>query len=140
MAAGRLTLQQEAFASEYVANGGNASEAYRVAYPKSKEWENSIVATEAHRTKKLPHVSLRIKEMQEELEMAAMWTRKNSLETLKDIAQGVDEGSKSSDKVQAVKTINQMMGWDKQVLDHQSTDGSMSPERKTLDDFYSDDT
>jgi hypothetical protein len=29
------------------------------------------------------------------------------------------------------------MGWsDKQELDHTSSDGSMSPERKTLDDFY----
>jgi phage terminase small subunit len=138
MAGGRLTAKQEAFAQEYVSNGGNGSAAYRHAYNSTTD-NAQAVSVEAQRLKKNPLVALRIKEIQEELEMAAMWTRKNSLETLKDIAQGVDEGSKSSDKVQAVKTINQMMGWDKQVLDHQSTDGSMSPERKTLDDFYSDD-
>jgi hypothetical protein len=31
------------------------------------------------------------------------------------------------------------MGWsDKQEIDHQSSDGSMSPKGKTLDDFYAD--
>lgn len=139
MAGGRkLTQKQEAFVSAYVANGGNASEAYRTAYETSETWTNNAVRTEACRMMKHPYISLAIKELQDELQMHAKWNRIDSLERLKEVAQGLIEGSKPSDVVAAVKVINQMFGWDKQVLDHQSSDGSMTPTGKSLDDFYAD--
>ena len=56
---------------------------------------------------------------------------------LSGIATGDDLDAKTGDKINAVKAINQMHGWDKQTIDHTSSDGSMSPrEPKTLDDFY----
>lgn len=134
--AGRLTQKQEAFAQAFVSNGGNASEAYRSTYD-TKTDSKQATHVDAKRVKDNPYVALRIKELQEDIELRAMWSRLDSLDTLKVIAQGVSEGAKDSDRVAAVKTINQMFGWDKQVLDHTSTDGTMSPQ-KTLDDFYED--
>ena len=60
----------------------------------------------------------------------AIWTREDSLRTLAEIASGLDENGKTSDRVAAVKELNAMGGWNSaQKIDHTSTDGSMSPSR-----------
>lgn len=60
----------------------------------------------------------------------AIWTREDSLRTLAEIASGMDENGKTSDRVAAVKELNAMGGWNSaQKIDHTSTDGSMSPSR-----------
>jgi len=58
----RLTERQERFAAAYVANGGNASEAYRAAYD-STRMSNSTIAVEASRLRNHPKVAQRIDEL-----------------------------------------------------------------------------
>jgi len=62
----RLTLKQEAFCREFLANGGNASEAYRNAYDASGMSAGAI-ATEAHRVLQNPQVSRMIADEREKL-------------------------------------------------------------------------
>lgn len=61
----KLTISQEKFAQEYVLTG-NASEAYRRAYPKSCRWKEEIVHQKASRMLKHGKVAARIKGFQDE--------------------------------------------------------------------------
>jgi len=54
-----LTGKQEAFAQEYVRNGGNATAAYRTAYATELTGKDGLWV-DAHNTRHLPNVSLRI--------------------------------------------------------------------------------
>lgn len=57
--------------------------------------------------------------------------------TLRQVASTGDGNASAA--IFGVKNRSQEEWKDKQELDHTSTDGSMSPSRKTLDDFYSSD-
>ena len=59
MAKRGLTDKQELFVQEYLEHG-NASQAYRVAYPTSKKWKDSSVWRQAKYTIDLPNVLARI--------------------------------------------------------------------------------
>lgn len=117
-----LKPKQEKFAQLYV-DLGNASEAYRQAYDSKAEPDS--VHVNASKLLSDTKVSLRVQELQEALEEKALWRRINSLQVLSEIAL---DGEKDSDRVSAVKAINAMHGWDKQVIDLKSSDGSMSPQ------------
>lgn len=117
----KLNPKHEKFAQLYV-QYGNASKAYREAI--GSEAKPESVHVEACKLKGRPNVGLRIKQIQDDLEAANLWSRVDSVKALKDVAM---EGEKDSDKVQAVKALNSMYGWDKQVVDHQSSDGTMAP-------------
>ncbi|MBE0470616.1 MAG: terminase small subunit [Methyloprofundus sp.] len=121
-----LTPKQEKFAQLYV-EMGNATQAYREAY--DTESPDTVVNVDASRALKHPKISLRIAELQEAIEEKALWRRINSVRVLSDIALG---GEKDSDRVSAVKALNAMHGWDKQVIDHTSSDGSLAPTRIEL--------
>lgn len=62
-----LTYKQEMFCQAYIANGGNASEAYRQAYPVSLKWSDTTVAVKACELMKNEFVGHRIAELQKEL-------------------------------------------------------------------------
>lgn len=63
----------------------------------------------------------------------AIWTRRDSLQTLADIANGHDEQGKTSDRVSAVKELNAMRGWSAPAkIDLTSSDGSMSQKPTTI--------
>lgn len=111
----QLNPRQERFAQLFV-ELGVASEAYRRAYESKAKPES--LAVEASRLKNDPNVSLRIQEIRDRLAELEIWKRVDSLRTLAEIASGEDAGAKSSDRVAAVKAINSMHGWDKQVIDH----------------------
>ena len=127
-----LTQKQERFAQLYV-ELGNASEAYRQAYDSKAKAES--VHVNASKLLDDAKVSLRVQEIQDELEERALWRRVKSVKVLAEIA---EQGDKDADRVSAVKALNAMHGWDKQTIDHTSSDGSMSPKGKTLEDFYAD--
>ncbi len=57
-----LTGQQERFCLEY-SKSGNASAAYRIAYPKSRKWKDTSVNVAATRMAAKTNVSLRIAEL-----------------------------------------------------------------------------
>ena len=59
----KLTPNQEKFACKYV-ECGNASKAYRFAYPKSRKWKVDSVKKQASTTLHLPHVLQRVKDLQ----------------------------------------------------------------------------
>lgn len=121
-----MTPKQEKFAQLYV-EIGNASEAYRQAY-NSKAKPDSVYVN-ASKLLSTPKVSLRVRELQDEMEEKSLWRRINSLKVLAEIAL---EGEKDSDRVNAVKAINSMHGWDRQTIDHTSSDGSVGPTRIEL--------
>ena len=116
-----LTQKQERFAQLYV-ELGNASEAYRQAYDSTAKPESVHVS--ACKLLDSPKVSLRVQEIQDELEERALWRRVKSVKVLAEIA---EQGDKDADRVSAVKALNAMHGWDKQTIDHTSSDGSLSP-------------
>jgi phage terminase small subunit len=113
-----LTVKQDAFCQLYV-ELGNASEAYRQAY--SSKAKQQSVAVEACKLLSSPNVALRVDQLRKELEEASMWSRVDSLKVLSEIAKGQDDEAKPSDKVNAVKVINSMHGWDKQVIEQNTT-------------------
>lgn len=114
----QLNPKQEKFCQLYV-DLGNASEAYRQAYNSTAKPES--VHVNASKLLSDAKVSLRVKQLQDELSEALLWSRVDSLKVLSEIAKGDDEEAKPSDKVNAVKVINSMNGWDKQVIEQTTT-------------------
>lgn len=113
-----LTPKQEKFCQVYV-ESGNASEAYRVAYKsKAKPESVHVRASELMSDSK---VSVRVAEIRKQLEEACLWSKADSLNVLAEIAKGIDDEAKPSDKVNAVKALNSMHGWDKQVIEQNTT-------------------
>lgn len=109
-----LTIKQENFCQLYVSLG-NASEAYRQAYNSKAKHES--VNVNASKLLADAKVSLRVADIRKELSDKALWSREDSIRILADIARGIDEDAKPSDKVNAVKVINSMHGWDKMEIE-----------------------
>ena len=126
----KLTPKQEKFAQVYVQTG-NASEAYRQAYDASKT-KPDVVNVNASKMMANTKVLLRVKELQEETAKRELWTREDSVNVLKAIAKGQDPEARPTDKVNAVKALNAMHGWDKQTIDLTNSDGSLAPTRIEL--------
>lgn len=79
-----LTTQQEVFAMK-VSEGMDNSEAYRFAYPNSKKWKDTSVHVNASKLRNSTKVSLRVKELQEELQKKSELTKERILEELETI-------------------------------------------------------
>ena len=126
----KLTPKQEKFAQVYVQTG-NASEAYRQAYDAGKMKPESIKVN-ASKLLLNTNIALTIKSMQDELAKRELWTREDSVNVLKAIAKGQDPEARPTDKVNAVKALNAMHGWDKQTIDLTNSDGSLAPTRIEL--------
>lgn len=126
----KLTQKQEAFA-QYVVMLGSKAEAYRQAYDTKAKPE--VVQVAAYRESEKPHVALRIQEIKDELAEKELWKRIDSVKTLADIA---SHGEKDSDRIGAVKALNDMFGWSKQSIEHSGA--IVVEDRKTLDDFYAE--
>ena len=58
------------------------------------------------------NVSTRVAELRAAIAERVTWTMADSLDVLATIAKGLDEDAKPSDKVNAVKAINTMIGLD----------------------------
>ncbi len=58
------------------------------------------------------NVSTRVAELRAAIAERVTWTMADSLDVLATIAKGLDEDAKPSDKVNAVKAINAMIGLD----------------------------
>ena len=104
-----LTAKQEAFA-QAVAGGMTQSDAYRSAYDAENMGANPI-AVEACRLMDDPNVSLRLKELRNQLSEIALWTRQDSVRVLKSIADGLGSETKPGEAVSAVKELNSMHGF-----------------------------
>lgn len=132
----KLTQQQENFASKYV-ECGNATAAYKFAYPKSEKWKESAVWSESSKMLSNTKVLQRVNELKQELANKNLWTREDSVKILAEIANYTYQNN--TDRINALKELNRMHGYEGvKKVDLQSSDGSMSPKPLTLDDFYKD--
>ena len=82
-----LTIRQEKFAQKYV-ECGNASEAYRYAYPSSAKWKDKTVWENASRLMANSKVSARVKELEETSKQASQVTREEILKLCADVIRG----------------------------------------------------
>lgn len=121
-----VTPKQEKFA-QYIADGMNQSEAYRAAFNIAPTTKPESVTVRASELMANSNVRVRVSELRAKLAEIALWTREDSVNVLKSIA--TDEfNAKPAERVSAVKELNAMHGFNaKQVIDHTSSDGTMTP-------------
>ena len=77
----KLTKQQEIFCEE-VAKGNTQTDAYLIAYPKSKNWQREGVWVQASELVKKEKIKRRIEQLKEDTQEDVNWTRKKVLSTL----------------------------------------------------------
>lgn len=121
----KLTIKQEKFCSQYVETG-SATEAYRLSYDAAR-----MKAETVHRTAKElldnPKVAARISELK------AYHAERHKI-TVDDLIAELEEARSLAIKteapapaVSATMGKAKLLGMDKQVIDHTSSDGSMTP-------------
>jgi hypothetical protein len=103
-----LTAKQEAFA-QAVASGMSQAEAYRTNYDVDPDCKPETIWEEASRVANDRNVSARVTFLKDEIAAKALWTREDSVLTLKAIA--TDEAARHGDKTGAVKVLNEMHGY-----------------------------
>jgi hypothetical protein len=106
-----LTPKQERFAQE-VAQGKSQADAYRAAFNVKPTTKPETIQANASRLMADNMVSARVAELKAAVAERVVWTMADSLDVLSTIAKGVDQDAKPSDKVNAVKAINAMIGLD----------------------------
>lgn len=106
-----LTPKQELFAQE-VASGKTQADAYRAAYDVKPTTKPETTYKRACELMADGNISGRIAELRAAAAERVVWTMADSLDVLSTIAKGLDADAKPSDKVNAVKAINAMIGLD----------------------------
>jgi len=106
-----LTPKQERFAQE-VAQGKSQADAYRAAFNVKPTTKPETIQANASRLMADNMVSARVAELKAAIAERVVWTMADSLDVLSTIAKGIDQDAKPSDKVNAVKAINAMIGLD----------------------------
>ena len=99
----KLTQKQENFC-QAIADGKNASDAYRTAYNTSAGYKH--VNEVSSRMMANDKIRTRVRELKEAIAEKVLWTREDSIRALKD---SVDE--KGAVRVSAVKELNAMHGF-----------------------------
>lgn len=129
-----LTPKQEAFCIAYLETS-NASESYRRAYECEK-----MSATSINRAAKdvidNPKITARLAEMRAPVVEAAQMTVAGHLERLRQLSEKAESEGKYAAAVTAEMARGKVSGFYVEKLDHTSSDGTMSPKGKSLDDFY----
>ena len=115
-----LTAKQEAFA-QAVASGKTQADSYRLAYNAIKMTDKQIWE-KASEVKGNVKVTARVNELKAALADKALWTRQDSVEALKGVAQGVE--AKGSEVVAAIKELNSMHGYNEPIK--HTIDGSIT--------------
>ncbi|HHQ2447331.1 TPA: terminase small subunit [Raoultella ornithinolytica] len=128
----RLTPKQEAFCQAYIETG-NASEAYRTAYAADKMKSESI----NRKAKELldnGKITARVAELQGEIKQRHNVTIDSLLAELEEARKAAltADTPQSSAAVAATMGKAKLVGLDKQIVDHTSSDGSMSPKPTTI--------
>ncbi|WP_311271069.1 terminase small subunit [Sphingobium sp. WCS2017Hpa-17] len=130
-----MTPKQEKFCQLYV-ELGNASEAYRQSYS-AERMKAPTINVKASQLLAQDKISVRVAELK-----AAHAERHNM--TVDDIAKLLKEDRDFARKcetpaaaVSATMGLAKLYGHLRDKVDHTSSDGSMSPKGRTLDDFYS---
>jgi phage terminase small subunit len=106
-----LTPKQERFAHE-VASGKTQADAYRAAFDVRSDTKAATIQANAYKLMTNTEISTRVAELRAAVAERVVWTLADSLDVLSTIAKGLDADAKPSDKVNAVKAINAMIGLD----------------------------
>lgn len=127
-----LTQKQENFCLKYVETG-NASEAYRLSYNASKMKTESI-NNKAYELLKRVDIKAMVEEIRLNHAKRHQLTVDDLLEELEEarVAALTAETVQASAACGATMGKAKLLGLDKQIIDHQSSDGSMSPTRIEL--------
>lgn len=128
-----LTPKQEKFCMLYI-ELGNASEAYRQSYD-AEDMNDNTVHRNAHALLENNKVATRVEQLRNEHKQAHKMTVADLLAELEEARQAAlgAENPQSSAAVAATMGKAKLLGLDKQVIDHQSSDGSMSPAKPAKD-------
>ena len=124
-----LTTKQEKYVQELI-KGKSQREAYKVAYPKSENWKEATIDTNACNLLKNNKVLTRYNELRDKTANKAIWTRERSINTLVNIMQkceGVMSTTKTDNAtgeeieivdskaasvaINAIKELNNMNGY-----------------------------
>lgn len=132
-----LTPKQEAFCLAYLKTG-NASEAYRQSYSAANMKPESINVN-ASKLLSNAKVALRLEELRGPAVIAAQMTLESHLADLKMLRDKALEAEQFSAAITAETNRGKAAGLYTEKVDHTSSDGSMSPKGKSLDDFYTGD-
>ena len=106
-----LTAKQEAFC-QAIADGKNQSDAYRTAYDASKT-KPDVVNVKASQLAADGKLAVRISSLREALANKSLWTREQSVQVLIEVIG--DGDTRGSDKISAVKVLNDMQGFNAPV-------------------------
>lgn len=122
-----LTPKQESFCQKYI-ELGNASEAYRQSYDADSMNENTVNRA-AKQLLDNPKITTRVNQIKREHKRRHNMTIDDLLLELEEARQAAlgAENPQSSAAVAATMGKAKILGLDKQVIDHTSSDGSMSP-------------
>lgn len=128
-----LTVKQEKFCQSYIETG-NASEAYRQAYSASKMKPETVNRT-AKELLDHPKITARINNLQKKHEERHKLTVDDLLRELEEArtAALTAETPQTSAAVGATMGKAKLLGLDKQVIDHTSSDGSMTPKPTVIE-------
>ncbi len=120
-----LTPKQEGFCHSYI-QVGNASEAYRLNYDASGMNANSI-GRKAFELMENVKVTARIEQLRQGISKKHNITIESILAELEEARQLALETGKAGPAVQASMGKAKLAGLDKQIIDHTSSDGTMTP-------------
>jgi len=132
-----LTPKQEAFCLAYLETG-NASEAYRRAYDcknSKPESVNRLAKAQLDNVK----IASRIEELRAPVRERAQLTLESHLARLDELSRKAEEDGQFSAAITAETNRGKASGLYTEKIDHTSSDGSMTPKGRSLDDFYSGD-
>ena len=122
-----LTPKQESFCQKYI-ELGNASEAYRQSYD-ADDMNTNTVNRKAKELLDNGKITARVEQIKREHKKRHNMTIDDLLLELEEARQAAlgAENPQSSAAVAATMGKAKILGLDKQVIDHTSSDGSMSP-------------
>ena len=118
-----LTDKQEKFAT-LIVSGLNQSDAYRQSY-NAKNYSDKVLWIRASELAANSKVKVRINELKDKVASKVLWSREQSLIRLAEIADRtahvdkstgeVTPGAKDSDRINAIKSLNEMLGFNAPV-------------------------
>lgn len=122
----RLTPKQEKFCQLFVETG-NAAEAYRQSY--STKAKPNVIYVKASELLSSGNISVRVAAIRAELAASKKITLETLLDELEEARKIAleSESPQTSAAVSATMGKAKLLGLDKHIVDHKSSDGSMTP-------------
>ena len=111
MSMNKLTPKQEKFVQEYLSNGGNATQAYKVAYPGTKMTKKQI-GIEAFKMLQNPKISLVLANYKQEVKETVLYTAEKSFNKLNELLELAlcPEGESGRINLQAALKAEELKG------------------------------